>query len=145
MTMAVTYLRHTGESAADAILSPAYGDLYDDIHADPSYNANPLFARQRFIDRTVSQVRQPGFELVTAHDGGKLAGFCFGFTMEAGRWWGGETSPAPADVVDAPKVAVIELMVGDQHRGSGVGKRLLSELLGDRDRVSPRVAGSAVE
>lgn len=131
--MAVSVRRRTGEAAAEAVLGPACVDLYEEIHADPSYDANPLFARQRFVERTASQVGQPGFELVTAEDGQVLAGICFGFTMQAGRWWGGKADPPPGELLDVPKLAVIELMVREPYRGGGVGRRLLGELLAGRD------------
>lgn len=129
----VTFTKRTGASAAAAVLSDAYLDVYDEIHADPSYNDNPLFSRERFVQRTTAQSARPGFALVSAENATTLAGFCFGFTMAAGSWWGGKTDPPPGEVLDAPKLAVIELMVTTPYRGTGAGRQLLYELLGGRE------------
>jgi GNAT superfamily N-acetyltransferase len=131
--MSISFQRLTGQAASAAVLSPAYGDVYEEVHSDSSYENEPLFARERFIERTTDQVKRPGFELVSAHDRTTLVGFCFGWTMDAGRWWGGETTPPPDDVRDVPKLAVIELMVRKSRRGGGAGKQLLTELLNGRD------------
>ncbi|MEU0518176.1 GNAT family N-acetyltransferase [Streptosporangium sp. NPDC006007] len=123
--------RAIGDWAAE-VLSGPYVDLYEEIHAEPPYLSGPLYARERFIHRTAGQVRREGFTLVSAHDGPALAGFAFGLPFPAGRWWGGDASPGPANVVAAEKFAVIELGVHAAYRGRGIGRRLLEDLLTDR-------------
>jgi GNAT superfamily N-acetyltransferase len=130
--MGIVFCHRSGESAAVAVLETGYGDAYEEIYSEPPYNASPLFTRSRFVERTRSQVNRPGFELVEAVDGTTLAGFAFGFIMEAGRWWAGETTEPPKGVRDAAKLAVIELILRKPYRGQGIGKGLLSELLGGR-------------
>lgn len=126
--MGIVYHHMAGQAAADAVLSDPYGDAYEEIYAEPPYNAGPLFTRGRFVERTVSQVNSPGFELVAAEDHSGLAGFCFGFTMPERRWWRGSTTPPPSEVAQAPKLAVIELILRKRYRGRGTGHRLLDEL-----------------
>ncbi|WP_327049173.1 GNAT family N-acetyltransferase [Microbispora sp. NBC_01189] len=128
------YARSAGDDAAKA-LTEEYATVYTEVYAEPPYNSGPLFSAERFLDRTRRQVASDGFELVSAidRDSGKLAGFCFGLHFPAGRWWAGETTEPPAEVVAAPKVAVIELILRRPYRGHGYGKRLLGELLSGRD------------
>ncbi|PRX66087.1 acetyltransferase (GNAT) family protein [Nonomuraea fuscirosea] len=125
--------RHMTGEKAKAVLDEPYVSIYLAIRAEPPYNGGPLYDRDRFLERTGKQTELPGFELVAAEWDGVLAGFAFGFTMAAGMWWGGETTPPPQEVVDAPKLAVVELDLLPEHRGQGVGRRLLSELLDDRE------------
>ncbi|MCG5214348.1 GNAT family N-acetyltransferase [Streptosporangium sp. KLBMP 9127] len=117
---------------AAAVLDDSYGDAYEEIYAEPPYNAGPLFTRGRFLERTRAQVHRPGFELVSAEDRETLAGFAFGFVMDVGRWWGGESTALPAEVADIAKLAVIELILRKPYRGQGIGKQLLGELLTGR-------------
>jgi ribosomal protein S18 acetylase RimI-like enzyme len=60
-----------------------------------------------------------------------LVGYSFGHPMAPGRWWGGCT-PAPRDVLNSSKFAVIELDVRKEYRRQGIAKTLLDMLLSDR-------------
>ncbi|MFC4010532.1 GNAT family N-acetyltransferase [Nonomuraea purpurea] len=133
--MAISYLTRMGGAAGSAVLSEPYIRLYEDVHADPSYESNALFTRAAYIRRASAQSKHPGFTVVSAEDGPDLAGFCYGFTMEAGRWWRGAISSPPNEMLKEHKIAVIELMVRDNYRGSGAGKQLLAELLHGRDEA----------
>ena len=129
--MGVEFQHLTGRKA-QAVLGNEYAGIYLAIRAEPPYNSGPLYTRERFLERTRAQTELNGFELVAVGDGGTLVGFAFGFTMAAGRWWGGEATPPPPEVLDAPKLAVVELDLIKPYRGRGIGKRLLSELLTGR-------------
>jgi GNAT superfamily N-acetyltransferase len=131
--MSIAFHRRTHQAAGEAVLSTAYADLYEAVYAEPPYNASPPYTRKEFTQRTTGQVTRPGFELMSLEDGHILVGFCFGFTMQPGRWWGGENDPPPPkEIVEAPKLAVIELIVSKQYRGRGLGKKLLGGLLAER-------------
>ncbi|GLZ08738.1 hypothetical protein Acsp03_62040 [Actinomadura sp. NBRC 104412] len=119
---------HGGE--APQMLDELAG-VYVPVYAEPPYNSAPKFSRRRFEDRTRSQMRAPGFRLVTARDGGRLVGFAFGFTMPAGSWWGNASAP-PGEVLQERKFAVIELILDREHRGRGTGGALLDKLLEGR-------------
>ncbi|MGW0810705.1 N-acetyltransferase family protein [Nonomuraea sp. NPDC002799] len=128
-------LRHMTGEHAKAVLEAPYVDIYLNIRSEPPYNAGQLYSRERFIERTRAQTDLPGFELVAAEIDGEPVGFAFGFTMAAGRWWGGDATPPPAAVLDAPKLAVVELDLLAAHRGQGLGKRLLAALLDGRTEL----------
>jgi GNAT superfamily N-acetyltransferase len=125
-------LSHHDGADIDATLDEI-ADLYERVYAEPPYNGGPLFSRTRFLERTDTQKTAAGFSLVVARAAGELAGFSFGFTFGAGRWWGGKTQPAPpADVLEPAKFAVIELVVGKPWRGQRVGRALMTSLLAKR-------------
>ncbi|MQY04141.1 GNAT family N-acetyltransferase [Actinomadura macrotermitis] len=106
-------------------------DLYEQVYAEPPYNAAPKFSRDRFTRRTHDQATASGFAMVTARRGGTLVGFAFGFSMMPGAWWANAASPA-GEVLKADKFAVVELVVDRWHRRHGIGGRLLDALLADR-------------
>jgi len=123
--------RHDG-TEVDRPLDPI-AELYSNVYAEPPYNGGPLFTRERFLERTNRQKDNDGFTLVTAHTGGELDGFAFGFPFPPGGWWRGDTTPQPpAEILQPPKFAVIELVVRKTQRGQGLGRALMNELLDGR-------------
>ncbi|OLT17694.1 hypothetical protein BJF79_17660 [Actinomadura sp. CNU-125] len=76
-------------------------------------------------------MRASGFSLVEVRRDERLAGFAFGFSMRRGGWWANASLPPP-DVLDAPKFAVVELVVERTERGAGLGGALLDALLCER-------------
>ena len=58
--------------------------------------------------------------------------FRSGLPFEAGRWWAGNASSPPIEILEVRKFAVIELIVDANWRGRGIGGELLSDLLEDR-------------
>ncbi|WP_170180566.1 GNAT family N-acetyltransferase [Actinomadura pelletieri] len=82
------------------------------------------------------QLASPGFEAVTARSEGALTGFVYGLPLPTRTaWWKG-VNPAPGagftDETGRRTFAVIDLAVRAVHRGRGVGRRLLDELLSGR-------------
>lgn len=114
-------------------------DLYEQVYAEPPYNAGPKFTRARFLDRTRDQVLSSGFRLLTARRSDALVGFAFGFSMTPGAWWA-NASPPCHEVLDAEKYAVVELVVSKPERGRGIGRRLLAGLLAGRPEGFATVA-----
>lgn len=129
--MDIELKRRTGAEAAAT--AEELTDLYVAVYAEPPYGGGSIYARDAFIERTTRQASQDGFALITAHAGGQLVGFSFGLPFEAGSWWAGIVEPdPPAEIVEPPKFAVIELVVAPSHRGRGLSTRLLHELLAGR-------------
>ncbi len=127
------HLVYTGTGTAVSELLDALEQLYVNVYAVPPYDSGPLYDRAAFIARTTRQASRPGFTIVWARSlGGELIGFTFGLPFEAGKWWAGEASAPPDDVLSSPKFAVIELVVSQSWRGRGIGRSLLDTLLADR-------------
>ncbi|MBT2207033.1 GNAT family N-acetyltransferase [Actinomadura sp. NEAU-AAG7] len=106
-------------------------DLYQQVYAEPPYNAGPKFSRARFLDRTRGQTLASGFRLLVARREAVAVGFAFGFSMMPGAWWA-NASPPPREVLEADKYAVVELAVSKPERGRGLGRLLLNRLLAER-------------
>src|SRR5271155_4561268 len=106
-------------------------NLYIDAHSGNPGESDEIFSRSGFIDRTITQARKDGFELVAATSGNTLTGFAFGYPMGESKWWA-DCSRPPHDILDAPKFAVIELDVRTSHQRQGIGKGLLEYLLSER-------------
>lgn len=129
--MDVELKRRTGIEAAEAV--DELIDLYVAVYSEPPYGGGSIYERDAFVERTTRQAGRDGFTLITAHDAGQLAGFSFGFTIGPGRWWGGIVEPdPPAEIAGPEKFAVIELVVAPSHRGRGLSRRMLRELLDGR-------------
>lgn len=105
--------------------------LYAEVYADPPYNEGPEHVAQ-FRRWFREQLRQPGFRLARAVDGGRLVGAAYGHTMPAGEWMEPQADEPPQHLLDAPKLTIPEWMVGKPYRGQGVGRRLLAMLLDGR-------------
>ncbi|MEV0611162.1 GNAT family N-acetyltransferase [Polymorphospora rubra] len=107
--------------------------VYQAVYAEPPYKSGPLFAANAFQARTSSQAMRPGFKIVAAWSPDQdLVGFSFGLTFPEGRWWSGETTPPPSEILAVPKFAVIELVLLKEWRGNGIGHELLDQLLSGR-------------
>ncbi|TNY34528.1 GNAT family N-acetyltransferase [Thermomonospora catenispora] len=110
------------------------------VHRTP-YHAAPTFSRGRFPVRTRRQTASPGFTLLAARREGALVGFAFGLPMAPGSWWA-NASPPPAEVLNAAKFAVIELVVARRWRRRGLGGELLRTL--SKGRPEPYATLAAV-
>lgn len=126
----LVYNRHSGEQMLAMLYDVA--NLYSEIHSDMPEEQGGIFTRQSFLMRTAGQAQAAGFELVTATSGDILVGFSFGHPFPAGGWWG-DCTPAPQEILNASKFAVIELDVRKSYRRQGIAKALLDMLLRDRE------------
>lgn len=106
-------------------------EVYRHVFAEPPYNEGDEQVRE-FIDNYAKQAEQPGFQLVTAREDGRLVGFAYGSAQPPGWWWRYcDTQPAE-QLEQAAKFAVFEWAVLADHRGQGIGRALLDLLLTGR-------------
>jgi GNAT superfamily N-acetyltransferase len=120
-------------------------ETYAVVFSLPPYNEGPEMA-DKFVDWVKEESRHSGFDLVAAYVDGRLIGFAYGYTTPAGEWWRGTDRPAPEHVKAADKFAVMEWAVLPDHRGTGIGRRLLDELLADRyERYAALTVNPAAE
>ena len=86
--------------------------------------------------RTTRQAGRAGFEAVLAQDDGVLVGFAYGLPLdERTGWWDGLRPPPEIGFTTETggrTFAVIDLAVLPSHRGRGLGRRLLDDLLASR-------------
>jgi ribosomal protein S18 acetylase RimI-like enzyme len=106
------HFEHYDEPAVDGIRDTLLA-LFVETHQDLAGHA--FFTTERFTDFLVRQRAQPGFELLAAWDGDKLAGVAFGFSRPA---------------ID--QFAFCELMVSPGYQRQGIAKRLHDGLLARR-------------
>jgi GNAT superfamily N-acetyltransferase len=123
-------LCHYGPTEATDVMDQLV-EVYRDARQDPEFDG-PLWTREAFLDRTRSQVQNPGFELVTADLGDEVVGIAFGLPFAAGRWWAGKGTAPPPEVLGITRFAVIELDVRKAWARRGIGRALLGELLSGR-------------
>jgi ribosomal protein S18 acetylase RimI-like enzyme len=103
----------------------------EDVYAE----AFPRYDLGDYRTRMSRQIPARGFEAVTARDEGALAGFAYGLPLSRSSWWDGlEPSPPDGFTTETGErtFAVIDLAVRPAHRGRGLGRRLMDELLAGR-------------
>lgn len=116
-------------SAAD--LAAQLRPIYAEVYSEPPYQQGENDADE-FVARFGRQAQMPGFRLLVALDAGRVVGFCYTMTLPAGRWWNGAVETPPAELVNADKVAVVELVLLAPYRGRGLGRALMDAALADR-------------
>ncbi|KOV86840.1 acetyltransferase [Streptomyces sp. NRRL WC-3618] len=129
MTTAATDLR------TFTTLDTARGDLLD-VYADvraPLLHL-PNYAVTAFGERLERHSTEPGFTAVLAYADGYPVGYAYGNTIEHGdRYWQ-RTSPAPAhEYTERLAVALKEIGVRTQWRGTGTARLLHDAFLAARD------------
>ncbi len=99
--------------------------------------------------RTILQTESNRFQTVTARADGVLIGFAYGLPLSPpSTWWNG-LEPSPPDGFTTETgdrtFAVIDLAVLPTHRGQGLGRRLMDELLKSRTEERATLATSPSE
>jgi GNAT superfamily N-acetyltransferase len=79
-------------------------------------------------------VQRDDFVFLLAQDGGEPVGFGYGYTGAYGTWWTDAIAPAltaeqRAQWLDVPHFEIVELHVRPSRQRSGIGSRLLAQLL----------------
>ncbi|WP_378730505.1 GNAT family N-acetyltransferase [Nocardia brasiliensis] len=109
-------------------------DLYAEVFAEPPYYEGPEQV-SCFRGLLLDEMDRPGFAVVRAVHHGTLVGMAYGFTIPAEQWWHDAATPPPPAAIGVAKFAIMELAVRQSHRGQGLGRELLDELL--RGRTEP--------
>jgi ribosomal protein S18 acetylase RimI-like enzyme len=85
-------------------------------------------------DRLPRHAGRDGFVFLVARGEGQVAGFAYGYSGAYGQWWTDHVAEALSDEqravwLDPPHFEVVELHVRPAYQRSGVGSRLLAQLL----------------
>ena len=108
-------------------------ETYVEVYAEPPYKSGPLWQRDAFVDRTQRQATRPGYAIVVARSADhEMIGYSFGLTFPEGRWWSGNASQPPPEILAASKFALIELLVREPWRRQGIARQMHDLLLNSR-------------
>lgn len=106
--------------------------MYGDVRAPLLHLPN--YAVTAFGERLDRHGAEPGFTAVLAYADGHPVGYTYGNSIEQGdRYWQ-RSSPAPPEkYTEYPAVALKEIGVRVQWRGTGTARRIHDALLATRD------------
>jgi GNAT superfamily N-acetyltransferase len=108
--------------------------VYAEIYAHKA--DDPFFTVDRFTARLIAHSSRPGYELITAWDGGTLVGYAYGVPLSSDtHWWDGLEDPLPADMLRETgrrTFALNEIMVRAGWRRRGIAAMLHDELMSGR-------------
>jgi len=84
--------------------------------------------------RLPQHVERPGFVFLVAREGGRIAGFGYGYDGAYGSWWTDSvarsfTAAQREQWLDVPHFEIVELHVRPSWQRRGVGSALLAQLL----------------
>lgn len=129
MTEEFTLVRYSQSRCDDEY--PTIRKVYQEVYADPPYNRTEDDVKA-FDERFALQSAGDDFRFIAAQVSGRIVGYTYTVTFGQGKWWIGAQETPPDEIVDAEKVAVIELIVRQEYRGMGIGKALMNEALTGR-------------
>lgn len=128
----MTELVHLDAEQAQPLVDHLVEIYVRDIYAD-----DPVFSNEdNFRRQLATHMPQPGWELVTASEGGEIVGYIYGFTLtEDSDWWKGLTTAVPDGFTDEDgnrTLAISELVVRAPWRRQGIAAALHGALLDGR-------------
>ncbi|HEU5373280.1 MAG TPA: GNAT family N-acetyltransferase [Gaiellaceae bacterium] len=85
-------------------------------------------------ERLPAHAARDDFVFLVAREGGELVGFAYGYTGAYGQWWTERvalslSAEQRVEWLDPPHYEVVELHVRPSRQRSGIGSRLLAQLL----------------
>ena len=103
-----------------------------DVYADAMQVPRSAARSRRTV--VAGHLDRDGLRAVAALDAGRLVGIGYGYLGTAGQWWHDQVRAAlsteQAGTWLDGSFEVCELHVRPEHQGSGLGRRVLAELLG---------------
>lgn len=131
----LTITRHGVETAGFA---DDFTAAYHEIFAGPPWNRDPATTFRPFRDRLLTDVHRPGFTALIARSAAGIEGIATGWTTGT-PFRTDRAYPQVAEQLGPDRLAecvlgafeVDELGVQERARGTGLGRRLLSELVSD--------------
>ncbi|WP_329077074.1 GNAT family N-acetyltransferase [Streptomyces niveus] len=132
MTPADDLNYHLYEGGAAVAALDAFLAAYEEVYAEPPYNAGPSDVAE-FIEHYQIHVQRDRMRLIIARDGDETAGFIYGYLLPAyTSWWNNVLTPLSKDFTreDGTRTwAIIQLAVRKPWRRQGVAARLHAELI----------------
>lgn len=121
---------HLGSSLFEPVCA-----LYDQVFSEPPMHWSPDQSDEH-RETLLRLMADPGFGITVATVGDELIGFAYGRPLaENTKWWDNFLEPVPVEVTTeraGRTFAVIDFGVSAEHRGQGLGRRLLEGLLAGR-------------
>ncbi|MFF3765729.1 GNAT family N-acetyltransferase [Streptomyces sp. NPDC001922] len=107
-----------------------------DTYAEVYEGTDAFHATARFDDRLTSHSAAPGWEVLIGYDAGEPVGFTYAAPLRPqAKWWTVMREPLPAEYIEetgSRTLALFELMIREQWRGTGEAKRIHDALLDGR-------------
>jgi len=120
-------MRYESYDSAEAagLVATVVVPLYEDVYADML--SNPFDSTERYAERVKGYMQRPTFAMTVAYADGKPVGQAFGSSLGSSRWWDGLLATVPDGFTDEDGTrtfALNEIMVREQWRRQGIGRRL---------------------
>lgn len=111
-------------------------DIHVEVRGDFGLMDRPFNSAKRFDERLSSYASRPGWETVIGYDGGEAVGYAFAVPLAPdSRWWSSMLTPLPDEYTTetgARTLALNEILVRQQWRGTDTARRIHDELLSER-------------
>lgn len=111
-------------------------DIHAEVRGDFGLLDEPFNSVERFDERLSSYASRPGWETVIGYDGGEPVGYAFAVPLAPNTaWWASMLTPLPEGYTTETgtrTLALNEILVRRQWRGTGTARRIHDELVSGR-------------
>ena len=139
----LTLTHHTSTEVAQLMdeLCEVYADAYGAVPGE-----DPREKSSAFRERATGAPEGRNYSLVTAHLGGQLVGFAFGYSLRPERGWWDGLSPEPpegfTEETGSRTVVLSEIEVRRAWQGQGIGRAIHDAFLSERSEERATLASS---